>query len=288
MIAQEGLVHSVLVHHDVHHGERQGGIGGGLDWNPQVGAGGQLGHNGIDDHQLGASILSIGHEMPVVELGIGDVGAPHEQRLRILEIGGIIEHPVAQVAHHAVDAPGVGLVAGDLDHTRVDLVEEDVVHGRDNTADGAQVARSARIGDGLLAILCLNTLPLIGDFLDGLFPGNALPLAGAALAYTAHGILDAVGPVHVVDMAQASQADTVDAAVGERIELPLRRFDDLAVDDVQVQLAGAGAVAAAHAAEYLLTVALGLSCLIGRSLGEPARREGTRASGGHSGGSNTR
>ena len=165
---------------------------------------------------------------------------------------------------------------------------EDVVHGRGHTADGAQVARSARIGDGLLAILCLNTLPLIGDFLDGLFPGNALPLAGAALAYTAHGILDAVGPVHVVDMAQASQADTVDAAVGERIELPLRRFDDLAVDDVQVQLAGAGAVAAAHAAEYLLTVALGLSCLIGRSLGEPARREGTRASGGHSGGSNTR
>ena len=217
--------------------------------------------------------------MPVVNLGVSDVGAPHEQRLRVLEVGRVVEHPIAQIAHHAVDAAGVGLVASNLDHARVDLVEEDVVHGRGHAADSAQVARTARVGDGLLAVFRLDALPFVGDFLDGLFPGNAFPLAGAALAYAAHGILDAVGPVHVVDLAQTPQADTIDAAVGERVEGALGCLDDLTVDDMQVQLASAGAVTAAHAAENLLAVALSLPRLVGHRLGYTARRKQPRTPG---------
>ena len=288
VIAQEGLVHGIFLHHDVHHGKREGGVGGGLHRNPHIGASSQLGHDGVDDHQLGAGLLGVGHEMPVVNLRIGDVGAPHEQRLSVLEIGGIVQHPITEVAHDAVDATSVGLVASDLDHAGVDLVEEDIVHGRRYAADGSQVSRAAGIGDGLLAVFCLDALPLVGDLLNGLFPGNALPLAGPALAYAAHGILDAVGAVNVVDMAQAPQADAINATVGKRVERALGRLDDFIVAHMNVELACTRAVAAADAAEDFLTIALGLPRLVSLGLGKAAGSESPGASRGYNSGRNAR
>lgn len=288
VIAQEGLVHGVFLHHDIHHGKRKGGIGGGLHRNPHIGAGGQLGHDGVDDHQLGAGILGVGHEVPVVNLRIGNVGTPHEQRLRVLKIGRIVQNPIAEVAHDAVDAAGVGLVASNLDHAGIDLVEEDVVHGRRHTADAAQVAGAAGVGDGLLTVLRLNALPLVGDFLNGLFPSNTLPLTGTALAHATHGILDAVGAVNVVNLAQTPQADAIDTAVGKRVERAFGCLDDLVVAHMDVELARTRAIAATDTAEDFLAITLGLPRLIGLGPSKIASGESPGASRGYNSGRNAR
>lgn len=162
---------------------------------------------------------------------------------------------------------------GDLDHAGVDFVEEHVVHGRCNAADGAHVAGAAGVGDGLLAVLRLNALPLVGDVLDGLFPADALPFAAAAFAHALHGVLHAIGAVNVVRMAEAAQANAVDAAIGERIERALGSFHDFVVAHVQVQLASARAVAAAHAAEDGFLVGLAGGVILGN--GQTAESDGT-------------
>ena len=107
-----------------------------------------------------------------------------------------------------------------------------MVHGRRYAADGSQVFPESR---GYRRWLCLPysawmRLHLVGDLLNGLFPGNALPLSRLPrFAYAAHGTLDAVGAVNVVDMPQAPQADAINATVEKKKKELKERFDVLTI-----------------------------------------------------------
>ena len=281
MLFQEVDVDEVLMHKDVHHRQFQRGIGTGLDGNPEVCLGGELRVDGVDDDEHRPPFLRLADEVPIVNLSVGDVVRPDEEVLRILEIARFIENPVAEIAEHAVDSASVRLVACNLDHRGVDLVEQHVVHRGCDAADCPHIARPAGVGECLLAVFGLDGLPRIGHLLDCFLPGDPLPFAGASVSDSLHGIPDAILPVDIADLAQALEADAVDAPIREGCPTPARGLNNPVVAYVDVNLARARAIAPAAAMENLFLRIHRLAVRVHISEGDTAQTQGQNPSRNH-------
>ena len=96
--------------------------------------------------------------------------------------------------------------------------------------------------------------------LDGFVPRDALELALAALAHATHGVFQTLGAVHASGMGEALGANTVITALFG--DVACGGAHDLAVANVDVQVAALDALGAACAGENLLLA--GLGCIGGR------------------------
>ena len=98
-------------------------------------------------------------------------------------------------------------------------------------AEELRVAAAARGAHEALRALLLVVLPHhVRDLVDGLFPGDALPFVGAALADALHGVLDAVGVVQRLDAGETLRAGCALVHGVVRVAFEL---DDLAVAHVR-------------------------------------------------------
>ena len=112
-----------------------------------------------------------------------------------------------------------------------------------------QASRPRRIEDCRVAILAAHAEQLAGDLVQRLVPGDALELAAAARPLASQRMLEAVGMVHALDL-----ADTARAGVqGRQLRLPSARVggyaDNAAVDDVRIDGTTTAAVVAAGAGD---------------------------------------
>ena len=174
------------------------------------------------------------------------VRSPDDERLRVHKIGHLVAVEVQRHAHHGVQAVERREIERRSHGAGTDACLE--ARHEIKKAVVAGTRRDAhRIGPELLGVLG----ELLGDLVEGLVPRDLFPLALAALAGPAHGVLGAVGVVHAVGMREALRANAVPRRLGQ---IAHGGADDLAVAHVDVQVAAAVAVAAAGAAEGLVAI----------------------------------
>ena len=239
------LVDFVVIDDPLHHAEHERGVGAGTNGNPPVGLGGCARAARVDDDDLCARFLGVEDEVHFLLVGFSVVAAEHDDRLRaehVFPVGGILlnahgrdpAHVAAEVAHDAEVRP-LGTVVG-VRH-----------HGREALRHDAVVANHGDPGVGRGAVFLDIGGHFLVDEVDGLFPADALPFAGAALGAldALHGVLHPVGRVDALHgIGDAAQANAVVAGVGEIGRLNL---DDGVVFDERVDAAAADAVRCACA-----------------------------------------
>ena len=162
---------------DVTHGLGQGAVRAGLDAQPVVRELRVVREVWGHDDDLLAVVAGLGHEVGVGGTGQRQVGAPHDEVLRV--------EPVAGLGH-------VGLVAEDLRGGRRE-VRVPVIEGQHGAADelveaGARTVGDHRhggdhreAGDAVRAVLLDRVHVGGGDDLHRLFPGHADHAAAATL-----------------------------------------------------------------------------------------------------------
>ena len=171
--------------------------------------------------------------------GLDGVLAEHHDELGVHDVRGVVgvAHAV-EVGQRGRDLGGaVRAVASQAAAVHVDEAAEEPADVR-----GVHAARVV-VPDGLGAVLVEDAGVVVGDHLVGLFPGDLLELALAALAHALHGVAQAVGVVEPAADRAAAQAGA-DLVIAELVVAGVVALDpgDLVVLDVQAQGAAALAV----------------------------------------------
>ena len=276
----------VLADDDVHHAEGQSRVGLGLDGDPLIGDGRRGAQARIHDDDLGTVLASLHEVAELGGVGVGHVAAPEHHHLGVQVVARVVgaaalaeaerhAHGGAMVAHNALDVEGGGAIGASKT-------------GGCLPGELRQVARERVEAASLRAILRLGGLHALGDLVDGLFPGDLLELAAAALAGALHGMHDA----HALIVSTRSQADGAQAAVGVVVaSRHLAGGDgvDLVVFHASAKVAARGAVhraAGTLVGEALLGIGhragLGQGLLLGALLRRCAAK-GAGADGGRDG-----
>ena len=206
MVAEVVDILSVLLEHDIHQGILQQRVGAGSHGNPFVGLGGNLSERGINNHEFRAALHRLFDEMPILDLGIGDVRTPHHNGFGVFGVRRLVAFPHTH-AHKRVD-----VVAGHGRHTVV-ASHIEARHNRACIEQGRKariracdcdslIARGGEECQGAFAILLLRVLDIVGDFLQSLIPANALPLPGATLGsfYASHWVFQTLRVVNALDV----------------------------------------------------------------------------------------
>ena len=240
-LAAEVVIPQLVLDDVVDPGEHERHVGAGTDGEPHVGAGSVGGKTGVDDDRLHAGVAQVGdHAAGGTGAVVGRTNAPHDIGLRGRAL--VLRQQTGQVdlGDRAVSERGVSRAVEAELHVVTRQVAlgaarlEEVAaapHGQEACRrEELGVAAATRGADKGLGALLLVVLPHdVADLVDGLLPGDALPLVGAALANALHGVLDAVGVVERLDTGETlgAHAALVHGVVGVALEL-----DDLAVLDV--------------------------------------------------------
>ena len=254
-----------LVDDALHHGENHRGVGAGADRDPPVGLGGGAGEARVDHDEFGAGFLGVEDEVHVLHVGLSVVAAEHDDALGALHVlplvgllhdveRGKVRQVHGKVAHDA-EVGNLGGVEGVRHHVAVLLMAHAVVAGH----------TEERVG--LRPVGVHVVLHLLMDELESLVPGDALELAGAALAHALHGVLHAVGGVNALHgVGDAAQADTPVCGIGELGGLDL--LDDVVLH-IGLDAATADAVGGAHRAGGLVVgyLTCGKVELLGQGVG---------------------
>ena len=270
----------------MHHRHRERGVGAGLDVEPLRGVHRRRRELRRDGHHLGAVVLRFPEEMRIGDAGHRRVRHPHQHALRLVHRG----HGVAEVGdagRHVEAGRQVADAGVELGHRDAGDVREAGERGVRGHLD--RELRAAAQGDGVGAMLDRDLDELLGDLARRLIPGDALPLAFAALADPLHRVEHALLAVHVARVAQTlvAAARTVVGRVGGAgafvLGLLLLAPHD-AVPDVDVEGAGAGAVGAVGAVRDLvpgplaapdvLDAAIGAGGGVGGGAAMPQRERG--------------
>ena len=265
VVADVVLVNMALVDDALHHGKNHRGVGAGADRNPPVSLGGGAGETRVDHDELGAGFLGVKDEVHVLHVGLSVVAAEHDDALGALHVlplvgllhdveRGKVRQVHGQVAHDA-EVGDLGGVEGVRHHVAVLLMAHAVVAGH--------AEERVRLG----AVGVHVVLHLLVDELESLIPGDALELAGAALAHTLHGVLHAVGGVNALHgVGDAAQADALVCRIGVLGGLDL--LDDVVLH-VRLDAAAADAVGGAHRAGGLIVgyLTCGKVELLGQGVG---------------------
>ena len=206
MVTEVVDILGVLLEHDIHQGVLQQRIGARSHGNPFVGLGGNLCERRINDNEFRAAPHRLFDEMPILDLRISDVRAPHHNGFGVFGIRRLVAFPHAK-AHKRAD-----IVAGHGRHTVV-ASHIETRHDRACIEQGRQariracdcdslIARGGEECQGAFAILLLRVPNVVGDLLQGLIPANTLPLPGAALGplYATHRIFQALRVVNALDV----------------------------------------------------------------------------------------
>jgi hypothetical protein len=156
--------------------EPQRGVALGLDVDPQVRVYGGRVVVRRNHHQLGAAVARFVHEVDLGDAGVGGVPHPdHDVVGAEPVVGGslaVVHAPGLDRPHGHVPDPGPGVEYGGTDR-----VGETDLSGRLRAVAG--VGGAVVVDDRLGALVDGGVDQLVRDLVQGLVPGDALPLAAA-------------------------------------------------------------------------------------------------------------
>ena len=319
--AHGALVHEVPIddvaallvepHHLVGHSQQEGRVGAGAHADPagvHGGGGGVV--VGADEHEVDPRFLGV---LQPVHGGVLRPG-----RITAVQHDGVGVGQIVLIGrHHEVGVVAVGVHAQcfRLEGPAAEGLALGVVHraANDREHSGAGGPAPAVADDGVLAVLRVDALQLVGHVGQRLVPADALPLVLAAqlavggLAATGlpalalHGVLDAVGVVHLLAQRAPAQAaallGTVEA-VGMGVVGLLAHHDAVHhIPHVQAHLVAVLVAVDGHPlaaplddggiAGHLMGRRIGTAAGLGhvggrarRAAGKPGRRRGGRSGGG--------
>src|SRR5208337_1705616 len=159
----------IFVDDDVHQAERQRGIGAGIDRQVPVGALGRARAIGIDNHQLRAFAASLFDKRPEMDVVAMNVRCPGNDVARVREL---LRLGAELDANHRFQALFAGAGANAALQLRgAQAMEETPIHG--SAVERAQCASVGVGQDGFAAVLGNGPAQAMGDFVEGLVPGNA-------------------------------------------------------------------------------------------------------------------
>ena len=192
LLFHEGRLVELFFNDDVDKRHRQRRVAALLDGHPQVGVDGAGVHVGRGGDNARAVVLRFPDVVGV--RNAGGIRVDHAQHDVVRIEPGVRGEALQRVAIGQVRA-GV-----EVAHHR-EAVELDAAHQRGKAA-GAGVAHHGLVARALVclelagAVFFKDVDHLVGDLFGGLVPGDALPLAGAALARPLERVADAVCLVH--------------------------------------------------------------------------------------------
>ena len=169
-------VGELVAHQDMHHAERKGGIGADPDRQIEVGSLGATRAARIDDDQRHAARLLLRLvQRPEMHVGGGKIGAPRDHQVGMHDVLGIGSADRADRDVPGFLAASVAYRAS-LQARGAERVEEAVHQAAIHQAlmGGVGVAQERE-----RAALLDDRLPLGGDLVERLVPGDRLELAGA-------------------------------------------------------------------------------------------------------------
>ena len=151
----------------------------------------------IDDDDVRARLDSISHEMPFMDLRIGDIVTPDKDVFRVLQVARIVAHPRSRPSHDAVQTDGIAQVKARRHGGSIDGAEE---LARETAVDRTIIPTHRAFHDGLVAKLFAIARELLGNLGYRVFPADALPFVRTAFPDAFERILHAIGVVDVGHM----------------------------------------------------------------------------------------
>ena len=206
---------------------------------------------GVDDHDLGALLLGVLHDRPMVQVRADGVARPDDDVLG-MDVAVRVE---ARRRTNCEEPGGAGTLAaeGPLSHGRAHAVEEGITAVQ--PVNQSLVAEVAVGSDGLRPILVDDCLPARDDGVECLVPCDALELLRALWPDPTHWIEQAIGMVVTLLVVLQLHAET---AAGHRVIGVAAHAQELSVLDLEQHGAGIRAIVRT-AAEEGLAYSLGLS-----------------------------
>ena len=176
----------------------------------------------VDDHHLGAALLCLEHERPMMQIGRDGVARPDDDELGMHEAFRV--DPAGRADRQEPGGRRAGRAEGLLVHRGAEAIEERIAG-----VDALHQAHIAEIGighDRLAAIGGDDLAPAPADLGDRLVPGDPLELLGAFRPGPAQRIFQPVGiGVMIVEVLQLH----AQRAARHRVILVASHLDELAV-----------------------------------------------------------
>ena len=201
-----GAVFETFGEDDVHHAERERGVGAGMNGDVPVGEFRGAGLIGIDDDEACAGAACFFDLRPEMNAVAVNVRAPGDDQARAMKLLGIGAELAAVDREDGVAAGGGA--DGAIELRGAEPVEEAAIHGAvAEHADGAGVGVGQ---DGFGAVLFGDRGETLGDGVEGFVPGDALEALGFAsggqralgdAGAAAHGIEQPIGRVDAIEIA---------------------------------------------------------------------------------------
>ena len=263
LLANEALVKLALGEEVVNHAGDQGVVGAGANGDPLRGkADGRVGQVRVDDDNVGVGVLQLDlrEEEPHARTRhtrVGRVVAEQHDVLGVDEVGNLVVGPGITVEQRQLPANLARRVVAVMTQVTAPAVHkagESGAVGAPGLGNGATDDTGAVLDvEGVVAVLLLDLLHGVGNRLDGLFPGNLLVDALAALR-ALNALERALHAGLVVDALARGTATHAGAQLGNLARAELVRTlavgadaNDRAVLDVGLQRAAATAVHVASA-----------------------------------------
>ncbi len=227
LLAHEVRVEQAFGNDDLRHGERDGGVGAGLDGDPPVGVYGRGVEVGADGDDARAVVPRLGQEMEIRDLRVRRVAAPNEDEIRV-EV--IVGRPArdGDAERHSGTLLLVADFGVEIEHHGAEQVREAI--DRHPRGDACRVAVE---DDGFRRIALEGIDDAFGDVTERLVPGDLLPPALAALAGAFERVRQARFAVHVEGVARsllaAARVEVRDGGIRLRVDTRLFLVDNGAV-----------------------------------------------------------
>ena len=230
------------------HGQHERAVGARPDGNVDVGVHGRRGELRVDGDELGALLARLAHVLPCVHVRLCGVAAPGDDGLGIDRVGEIVALVAEQRGLHML----LHRVGARPEDDRARGRAEAAVRNGHEAAHGAVQRAVGAVGrpeaQRRAAVLGQGRLHLAGDDLERLVPLDALPFARAALSDALQGVLQTVGVVDALRLAEALDAQAAAMRVLARV-FHCGNLDGAAFAHGHLQRTAAAAVAATLAPE---------------------------------------
>ena len=241
-------VHQVVLDDVVGHGQHHGAVGTGGDGHVGVGMRGGSRELRIDGDELRALLARLAHVLPCVHVCLCRVAAPGDDGLGIDCVGEVVALVAEQRGLHVL----LRRVGARPEDDRARGRAEAAVRNGHEAAHGAVQRAVGAVGrpeaQRRAAVLGQSGLHLAGDDLERLVPLDALPFARAALSDALQGVLQTVGVVDALRLAEALDAQAAAMRVLARV-FHCGNLDGAAFAHGHLQRTAAAAVAATLAPE---------------------------------------
>nr|CDX10504.1 FIG00624297: hypothetical protein [uncultured bacterium] len=249
MISQEVRRFPALFENLAHDSQSKRAVGRRMNGNEPVGFRSHGAVGDVDDYELGAGIAGLEIKMRALLVRHRSVTTPDHMMVSVGNVRSTVSGRAG--AEHVGPRHGRGDIAvrqntarpHDIEQTRHD----GAFRGSSAKFGGVATTQEERNGRGTKLVNVL--LPLIGDFGDGLVPGDTLELSRATFADATHGILQTLRAVYARRLREPLGADAVEFRAV--LEMARRGADDLPVANMDIQIAALAALGAAGTGEDL-------------------------------------